>query len=156
MTKNKKTWIVLGSVFGGLGTMALVCTIVLFFYNPFLSTRMVNYYSNDNNFQRYRATIKDYSKKEYGYLLFESIYSLDNDLKAETTYDYAKIFSLDTKKTWNELNPSIGLQIDFVGTFKIFFDGCPAAIVQICLNEKEILKYDEGKTSLIEWAKTIH
>lgn len=155
--KKKRLFNVVILIVSLLIATSFLYSISLLFYNPFLSKRMVNYYSNDSNFHSYSAVIEDYSKKEPGYLKLTSIDPLEENISTEgIDHITARIFSEQIEKTWSDLNPVTSLSLEFVGTFKCFFDGCPAAIIQITVRNEEILSTDAGKSSLIKWAKQIH
>ena len=51
---------------------------------------------------------------------------------------------------WDAFNPYEGLKFEFKGTMAVFFDGCPAAIVEITSNGETILSYQDGKSALLE------
>lgn len=157
MKKNKKYWLI--PIIVSIITFFALTTGLLF-YNPFLSPKMVKYYSNDSNFYQYKANIIQVSQKSTGYINIDSIECLSESssqsLHKNINYCTARIFSPNIELTWDELKPEIGMEIEFYGTFRVFYDGCPAAIIQLSLNGNEILSYNDGKEALVEWAKTVH
>ena len=161
MTKKQKTWLIIGSVAGSaymtISVIAVIFGIVLIFYDPFLASKLVKYYSNDDNFHKYSGTISVYSKEQQGYLKFQKIEPLEeNAFPKPNKNEVCKIYSPDLNQTWTELNPYEGMQIEFYGTFAVFFDGCFPAIIQITVDGHEILNYNDGKAALIEWASHMH
>ena len=157
MKKNKK-WL-LFIIIPSLLIMGIIgYAFSLIFYNPFLSGHMVDYYSNDSNFNKYEASIKDVYND--GYLEIESIKKIQVDGEKisidNINFVTARVFSSDIKETMELFNPKIGKSFYFTGSFKIFFDGCPVAIVQISIGDIEILNYSDGKATLLEWASKVH
>lgn len=158
MKKNKKHLLFI-IIIPSLLMMGIIgYAFSLIFYNPFLSGRMADYYSNDSNFNKYKASIKDVHND--GYLEIESIKKMQED-GGEISIDNinfvtARVFSKDIKKTMELFDPIIGESFYFIGSFKIFYDGCPVAIVQISIGDIEVLNYSEGKAALLEWASKVH
>lgn len=156
MKKNKKWLLLIIPPF--LTTITIGFCISLMFYNPFLSSRMVEYYSNDDNFYRYEASIRKVYNN--GYLDIESIKKIQEDGEKNNidkiNYIQARVFSNNINETMKIFNPKIGDTFYFTGSLKVFFDGCPVAIVQIEINDIEILSFSEGKAALLEWAAQIH
>ena len=157
MTKAKKFWLVFGTIMMVLHLTGGAFGIMLIFYNPFLAPRMANFYSNNENYHQYRAAIRDYSKTTIGLLTIESIFSLeDEEPIAKINFIQAQVFSTDINSVWCDFDPQIGMVFEFTGTLRVFFDGCPAAIVSIAVEGKEILPFEDGKTAVLAWAKTIY
>ena len=129
--------------------------VIVFFYNPFLPKRLIKYYSDDSNFNLYTATIYDLYYA-IGYLCIESIFCVDNEeIVISNKRETARLFSEDIEETWKIFNPYVGMEITFVGTFEVFFDGCNPAIISLKVGDKEIVSYAEGKKALLEWAATV-
>ena len=119
---------------------------------------MVKYYSDDQNFCHYQAVLRDVSYEGKGYIEMESIVSLEkvDETQESMRFSKPKVFSKDINIVCGVLKTKIGSTFEFVGTTRVFFDGCPNAIVQITIENEEILSFTDGKEALIEWAKTVH
>ena len=61
------------------------------------------------------------------------------------------IYSKNSKKVWDDLNPYIGQEISFVSCPVIFNHGYFPPIVQITFNEVEVLTFSDGKEALLEF-----
>ena len=156
MTK-KRFWITLIIAFAVAIWLIALWGISLAFYNPFLAPKMVAFYSNDSNYCTYEAVVKDLPEETTGYLSIESISRTENGEQIKNINQIkARVFSSDIDETWSRFAPEKGLKFKFVGTLKVFFDGCPAAIVSLTVEEKQILSFEEGKAALLDWAKRVY
>lgn len=156
MKKKEKIIIVVSIIIMIISICA--CGISLIFYNPLYAKIMVDFYSDDSNFYSYSACIKqiDTTPGSKGWISIESVQPLDGGPKSTAKYEVARVFSLDIDETWNKFSPVEGLYFEFIGTLRIFFDGCPVAIVQISIDNEIVLPYSEGKEALLNWAANIH
>ena len=162
MTSKRKIWtsiLIVGIV---LTTIIASFGIVGQFWNPFLSSKLVKIYSNNNSYAHFSGTISwfdiDLNKPEENIMAFNEIVNLDkNERMSEEFVDNIeyRIYSSDTRTVWKKLNPKKGLVITFICSDpgNVYFKN---PIVQISVGEEEILSFEEGKTALIEWAKTVY
>jgi hypothetical protein len=128
--------------------------LVFMFYNPFLAPEMVDFYSNDSNFDWFTATVEDASPT---YFAIKNLTITEGDEPKElTSYHRFKVFSPDLSRTWERFDPYPGLEFRFRGTLKKFFIECPCAIVEIERDGETILTFEEGKAALLEWARQVH
>lgn len=149
-------WLVFVSVIG-IG-------IAFVLYQPWLAPRMVNYYSNDSNFSWFIGTVTTSSRgtNQYGHFTYHLemtdyiLYEEGGSLRPVDIRGGWTIFSPDIERTWDKLNPHPGLEIRFRGTTRIFFDGCPMAIVELVSGGETVLTFEEGKSALLEWARQVH
>ena len=151
--------------FAGFTVLALVVAfslyaISLLFYNPFLAPRMIEYYSNDANYFHYVAIIN--SCNNVGSLIIENVDTLDEGERAKKDLENIKregavrIYSLDIEQTWGLFSPYVGMEFEFIGSFRIFYDGGTGAIVEITVGGNEILDFESGKEALLQWAATVY
>lgn len=159
MKKRTKFWIVFGSVSLGvvLNGLLCICAIGLIIYNPFLASRMINYYSNDANFFRYEATVSNFKKEDdWAAIEIESVQYFDERAPTvEGNSRWARVFSPNLNETWAAFDPEVGLRFEFVGNMKVFYDGGEGVIVSIFARGEQILAFEDGKTALLEWAKQV-
>ena len=116
---------------------------------------LVNYYSNESNFHHYSATLTDFSLGERGYVNIESVYLLEEGSKTPVNEKGATVFSPYIEITWELFHPTAGMQFEFIGSFRIFYDGGSGAIVSITVGDETILSFEDGQKALLEWAKTV-
>lgn len=155
---KNRTKLILGIILTGIfHSLLIICLIVFYFWNPFLSKKMIDYYSDDTNFHHYSAIIYELSDR-IGDLYVNSVKCIGYDDMNINKWNsfYVRIFANDLEKTWESFSPLIGMEFSFEGTFEIFFDGCPGAIVSISVDGNEILSAVEGKSALIKWAEGIY
>ena len=159
--KNKKLhWILFGVFLKIVMLVALAAfafVFMLVFYNPFLAPRMIKYYSNDDNYHHYRATIKECY--EIGSIEIENIIHYEDcgpDGLILRESEPVNVFSLNIEQTWQDFSPYVGLEFDFIGNFRIFFDGGIGVVVQIMVDGNEILSFESGKEALLQWAATVY
>ena len=145
-------WIIFGA---SLYTAVPIVCITLLFWNPILTRKMVDYYSNDKNYFQYEATISRFSKKDgEAAIQLASIRYIDEGAPtAEGNSNWARVFSPDLDATWNAFLPEIGLRFKFIGNLRIFYNGGEGAIVSITVRGETILSFENGKAALLEWAK---
>lgn len=155
--KKKKTFLIPIFAVGGFQLLVIIFCVVLIFYNPTISIRMTKFYSDNKNFHHYKATIKDFSKTGGEWLKIDNILPLEKDDHSNfmVSGETVLVHSTNIDYTWELLAPENGLEFEFMGSFRVFFDGCPGAIVQITIDGEEILSFDDGKEALLSWAKTI-
>ena len=123
-------------------------------FTPSRVKKYVDYYSIDSNYHQYRGIIKEYEFREYGFLVFDKVTVSDNsehDAKEVFGTYYLKVFSADPKKTWEDLNPTVGLEVSFICANETLEKSDYPPIVQITANEIEILSFEEGKEALIDY-----
>lgn len=164
MTKKQKFWIAFGAtattILVPLITIGCVFALVSMVYNPSLSKAVVEYCSDDDNYYSYTAVFKDIIDKENGRFRIVNIEPekdwRGNNPNKDGAYS-VRLFSYNPSETFESFSPYDGLSFEFVFIPVIGLGPSSRdSIVQIKVNNYEILSINEGKASLIEWAKKVH
>ena len=122
---------------------------------------MLKVYKNDESYCRYFGTISFFEEETHdngNFLNFSSVTKIDDnnnevevDIRNEFHGNDFLIYSKNTEKVWNDLNPYISQEISFVSCLVIFHHGYFPPIVQITFNEVEVLTFSDGKEALLEF-----
>ena len=164
MTKKQKFWIAFGavatSVLVPLISFGCVFALVSMVYNPSLSSRIVNVCSNDDNYYSYTAIFKEFTYKDTGYFAITAIQPEEKWFKRERPDQFGnfkvRLFSSNLNETFDRFSPSEGLSFDFVAIGIALGSGSFIAVVQLSVEDKNVLSFEDGKAALIEWAKKVH
>ena len=105
--------------------------------------KMLKVYKNDESYCKY-----------FGIIAVELLHRPWNEVEVDMRNEFHGndflIYSKNTKKVWDDLNPYIGQEISFVSCPVIFHHGYFPPIVQITFNEVEVLAFSDGKEALLE------
>lgn len=138
----------------------MILPFVTIQYDPFLSSEVTAKYSDDANFFHYTGWIREAETTASGkYLLrFKKVIATDGEVEEDGPFgDFSlRAFSSDPEAVWTNLNPKPGLKISFIASplnIRIYLS---PPIVQITVDGREALAYEDGKAALLEWAATVH
>ena len=156
--KNENRKIMIIGIVATLSVTALFgWAFSLLFYNPFLHKKINDYYSNDSNFYKFRACINEV--EEIGYIYIDYPQSLDERYSSDIPFkdnNFMRMFSTNIETTWEKFNPTVGMEIEFYGSFAQFYNSQPYFIIEITIGGNEILSFEDGKTALLQWASTYY
>ena len=154
---GRKIIIIIVIVISTIITVLFGWAISLMFYNPILHKKINDYYSDDSNFYKFRASIN--TVEEIGLIYINSPQSLDDRYSSDISFrdnNLMRVFSTNIETIWEKFNPTPGMEIEFYGSFAQFYNSHPYVIVEITVDGNEILSFNDGKTALLQWASTIY
>lgn len=154
--RKKAKKIIFWSVGGYVVSMLIILGLVwLYMWSPWLKKPTLEYYSNNDNYHLAEGCISEVS--DCPFLYFEWV-EYDNmrvtNMRQISPHNRSmKIYSSDVKKVWEELSPRDGMVFSFTFARGKIDPPLSAPIVQIVLQGKEILSFEDGKAALLDRLK---
>ena len=149
--KNKKN-IIIAIVFSVILIFSIFVGIVPIFYNPSLSPRMVEYYSNNQNYVELEGEIVEICPIDTIYLFVSVEYGFEQAF-IDGSYNKCPFQLFSPKNIIDFL--AVGDVIKIISATRCFYDGHVSSIVSLELNGEVLLTFEEGKAGLLEWASKV-
>ena len=156
--KNERgEWYYMKKVFALLLIMTLACQVISCDYNAPLRNKMLNYYSNNDNYYELKGTIISNNSNEKTNVI-ENSYFLQIDILGECEgfskngdtglYEFVVIIPR------NEFMLFEGDVIDFISAPMYFYNGHILPVVSVTRDEEILLDFEEGKVLYQEWIRS--